>query len=50
MNAQNEMATPMFAKLSDLSNFSEEELLKGCCTQGCCNENPILIDPIGIGF
>jgi hypothetical protein len=37
MNPQtNEMETQLVSKLSDLTSFSEEELLRGCCTQGCC--------------
>lgn len=42
MNSQNEKG--MFAKLSDLTTFSENELLRGCCTQGCCgvSQNEIL--------
>lgn len=36
--AELEMEAPsaLFAKLSDLTSFSEVELLRGCCTQGCC--------------
>ena len=39
--AELEMEAPstLFAKLSDLTSFSELELLRGCCTQGCC-ESP----------
>jgi hypothetical protein len=39
--AELEMEAPstLFAKLSDLTSFSEIELLRGCCTQGCC-ESP----------
>ena len=35
------------AMLNDLKSISDEQLIRGCCTQGCCTEIEVLRPSIG---